>query len=110
MVIIRFHLVPLSDCCQQPKACYMRGTINLCNKDPSEAVTYKLEILRALNTQRNKKKGVSLRETLVLPPPPQKGPKFTDVICSCEIHIQGINVVIVLRWVTLEVKYPLVQC
>jgi len=106
MVIIRFHLVPLSDCCQQPKACYMRGTINVYNKELSDAVTYKLEILPALNTLRNKQ-GVSLRESLVLP---KKSPKFTDVICSCETHSQRINVVIVLRWVTLEVKYPVVQC
>ena len=56
MVIIRFHLVPLSDCCQQPKACYMRGTINAYNKELSDAVTYEHEILRALNTLRNKKR------------------------------------------------------
>ena len=35
---------------------------------------------------------------------------ITNVICSCETHSQRINFVIVLRWVRLKVKYPLVQC
>ena len=49
----------------EPKACYMRGKINVYNREPIDAVSYKLEILHALNILQNKK-DVSLRETLVL--------------------------------------------
>jgi hypothetical protein len=44
----------------------MRETMNVSNKEVSDAVTYKLEMLRAVNTSQNKN-GFSLRETLFLP-------------------------------------------
>jgi hypothetical protein len=62
----------------------MRGKINVYNKELSDAVTYKLEILRAPNASQNKK-GLSLRETLVLP-------KKKSEIYRCHLQLRDTQV------------------